>query len=97
MAKRLRKEEKKELAVIEIINKMFEIAGHNVTYEDIKDRKDNWWTDWTITVAQNDEWKEWGKQYLKKNFKLRDKYAETEMSMFSVMWGLKFSDFELTE
>ena len=36
------KKNKDEIIVKTLINKMFEIAGHNVTYEDIKDRKDNW-------------------------------------------------------
>ena len=44
MAKRLSRDEKWDQAVIDLINKMFEIAGHNVTYDDIKDRKDDWYT-----------------------------------------------------
>jgi hypothetical protein len=27
---------------VDVINEMFRIAGHEVTYDDIKDRKDNW-------------------------------------------------------
>ena len=30
-----------------------------VTYDDIKDRKDAWYADWTMTVAQDEEWKKW--------------------------------------
>jgi hypothetical protein len=45
-----------------------------------------------MTEAQNDEWQEWGKKYLKKNFRFTDRMAEREMSMISLMWGLKFSD-----
>ena len=51
MAKRLSREEKWDKAVVDLINKMFEIAGHNVTYEDIKDRKDNWFWDWEMITA----------------------------------------------
>ncbi len=36
MAKRLTREQKKEQAVIDLVNKMFEIAGHQVTYDDVK-------------------------------------------------------------
>jgi hypothetical protein len=68
--KRLTKEQKREQAVIDLLNQMFVIAGHNVTYEDIKSRKDNWWTEWTMTMAQADEWKAWGVDYLRKNLKL---------------------------
>ncbi len=90
--KRLTREQKKEKAVIDLINKMFEIAGHNVTYEDIKDRKDNWFWDWEMTTAQADEWKEWGKQYLIKNFRMRSRAAEVEMMWINLQWGLKYSD-----
>ena len=67
MAKRLTKEEKWRKASEDLINKMFEIAGHNVTFDDIKDRKDEWYTDWTMTVAQAEQWREWGMEYLRKN------------------------------
>ena len=32
-----------------LLNKMFEIAGYNVTYEDIVSRKDNWFNDFLMT------------------------------------------------
>ncbi len=41
---------------------MFEIAGHQVTYDDVKDRKDDWFQQWTMTVEQNEEWQEWGRK-----------------------------------
>ena len=40
--KRLTREQKWEKAVVDLINEMFIIAGHEVTFDDIKDRKDNW-------------------------------------------------------
>jgi hypothetical protein len=92
MAKRLTREQKKEQAVIDIINKMFEIAGHAVTYDDMKDRKDDWFQQWTMTVEQSDEWKEWGKRYLMKALRLPAYRAELEMQWSSLMWGLKFSN-----
>ena len=76
------------------INKMFEIAGHEVTYDDVKDRQDDWYTQWTMTEAQNDEWKEWGIQEIRKRFRYNKAWAEKEMSMITLMWGLKFSDFK---
>jgi hypothetical protein len=33
--KRLTREQKKDKAIIDLINQMFIIAGHNVTYDDI--------------------------------------------------------------
>jgi hypothetical protein len=94
MAKRLTKEQKNLQAVTDIINKMFEIAGHDVSYNDIKDRKDAWYSEWTMTMAQNDEWKAWGEDYLRKTFKYNKKICKKEMAFMSLMWGLKFSDFE---
>jgi len=88
MAKRLTKQEKWNKASEDLINKMFEIAGHNVTYDDIKGRTDDWYTDWTMTVAQAEQWKEWGMEYLQKNMKFTKHYAELEMRMFNVMYGL---------
>ena len=94
MAKRLTREEKMNIFVQDVINKMFEIAGHAVTYEDIKDRKDDWYTDWTLTTEQNDEWKEWGVNEIRKRFRYNKKWAEKEMGWITLMWGLKFNDWE---
>jgi hypothetical protein len=94
MAKRLTSTEKRDLFLQNLINKMFEIAGHQVTYDDIKDRKDDWYSQWTMTTEQNDEWKKWGIAEIKKQFRYNTLTAEREMGMISLMWGLKFSDFD---
>lgn len=86
------KDEKDLETVIDLINEMFKIAGHQVTYEDIKDRKDDWYAQWTMTHAQYDEWKDWGVSYLRKKYKRNKLLAEREMSLIGLMWGLKFSD-----
>jgi hypothetical protein len=91
--KRLTREEKKEKAIVDIINQMFVIAGHNATYEDICG-VDNWFQKYTMTFEQGEQLKEWGKQYLMKELKMRAVYAEKEMQWFNVMWGLKYSDFD---
>lgn len=90
--KRLSREEKKERAIKDIINKMFEIAGHTVTFDDIKGREDNWYQQWTMTVEQNDEWRKWGKKYLMKELRMYAKTAEREMMWMSLNYGLKFKD-----
>ena len=94
MADRLTKQEKEKQLVVDLINKMFEIAGHQVTYDDVKDRKDDWYAQWTMTMEQNEEWKKWGIAEIKKQFRYNTKIAEREMGMISLMWGLKFSDFD---
>ena len=93
-APRLTKQQKREQAVIDLLNQMFVIAGHSVTYEDIKGRTDNWWADWTMTMAQADQWKAWGIDYLRKNLKLNKTLAEKEMQWMNLQWGLKYSDFD---
>jgi hypothetical protein len=94
MAKRLTTTEKRDLFLQNVINKMFEIAGHQITYDDVKDRKDAWYAEWTMTMEQNEEWKKWGIAEIKKQFKYNTLIAEREMGMISLMWGLKFSDFD---
>jgi hypothetical protein len=89
---RVSREEKINKAVVDIINQMFVIAGHDVTYDDIKDRKDDWYAEWTMTQAQYDEWKLWGKKYLQKKLRMYAKQAEREMGWMGLQWGLKFSD-----
>lgn len=90
---RLTREQKIDQSVVDILNKMFEIAGHPVTYEDIKDRKDAWYRDWTMTVEQAEEWQSWGTEYLRKHLKLRKATAERQMMWTNVQWGLRYSNY----
>ena len=94
MAKRLTLQEKQDCFIKDSINKMFEIAGHSVTFDDISGRTDEWYTEWTMTVEQNDEWKRWGVAEIQKRFKYKKQFAEKEMGMLVLMWGLKFRDFD---
>ena len=71
-----------------LVNKMFEIAGHQVTFQDIKDRKDNWYQQWTMTETQNLEWVNWGVDYLHKQLRFNKKVAEREMGWINLNWGL---------
>ncbi len=87
------KKNKRQIMVETLINKMFEIAGHNVTYEDIKDRKDNWYQQWTMTEEQNKEWRKWGIELIKKDRSLK-KLADREMAFFDLMYGLKIQENE---
>jgi hypothetical protein len=77
---------KQERVAKALIDKMFKIAGHDVKYEDIIHRKDNWFWQWTMTEEQNKEWREWGKKYLKKQ---RFILPERTMTMFDLSYGLK--------
>jgi len=94
--KRLSREEKRNKAVVDLINQMFIIAGHDVTYNDIKDRKDDWYTEFTMTTSQSKEWREWGVTYLRKHLKMNKAFAEHEMLWFNLQFGLKYSDYDRT-
>jgi hypothetical protein len=83
------KKNKDEIIVETLINKMFEVAGHNVTFEDIKGRTDNWYQQWTMTEDQNKEWREWGTEYLRKQKRYRKDLASRQMAMFDLNYGLK--------
>jgi hypothetical protein len=91
--KRLSQEEKREKAVIDLINQMFEIAGYKVTYDDILG-KDKWFQEYTMTVEQAEEFKKWGKKYLMKNLRMYAKAAEREMMWFTLQYGLTYNNWE---
>ena len=94
MTARLTRKEKQEKALIDIINKMFEIAGHSVTFDDVKGRQDAWYSEWLMNNDQNTEWKNWGVEYLRKNLKMNKLLAEKEMAWMSLQYGLKISDWK---
>ena len=81
--------EKQMKVVEELINKMFEIAGHEVTYNDIKDRKDDWYTQWTMTQDQERDWINWGVDHIRKQLKIPLQRAKLEMNMCNANWGLR--------
>lgn len=91
--KRLSREEKREKAVVDLINQMFIIAGHDVTYDDILGR-DKWFQEYSMTVQQAEEFWKWGKKYLMKNLGMRAYQAEREMQWFNLQWGLTYSNWE---
>ena len=44
-----------------------------------------------MTEEQNKEWREWGTKYLKKQKHLVKYYAERQMAMFDLNYGLKIN------
>ena len=92
MAKRLSREQKWDQAVIDLINQMFVIAGHNVTYDDVLG-VENWFQQWTMTMQEYEDWKVWGKKYLMKKLSLSAKSAEREMMWVGLQWGLTCRDY----
>lgn len=91
------KQSKHQKAVIDIINKMFEIAGHEVTFEDVLHRKDNWFLEYTITEQQDREWVKWGIDYIRKNLKMNKDRATKEMQWLALNFGLKIQRDEISK
>ena len=73
----------------DLINKMFELAGHDMKYEDVIGRQDNWFQQYTMTQLQNEEWRKWGVEYLRKKKRWPKEWAEREMAMLDLYCGLK--------
>ena len=73
----------------DVIDQMFIIAGHQVGYDDIIGRKDNWYQQWTMTEDQRKEWIDWGIQYFRKKKRWNKKIAEREMAFIDLYCGLK--------
>ena len=60
MTRAEQKANKERSLLKELIDKMFEIAGHDLKFEDVEGRKDHWFQEYTMTEAQDEEWKDWG-------------------------------------
>ena len=86
------RQDKNKLILKELIDKMFEIAGHPLKFEDVEGRTDNWFQQYTMTEAQNEEWKEWGVKLLMKKKRYKKEYAGREIAMLDLYCGLKISD-----
>ena len=72
-----------------LIDQMFIIAGHDLRYDNVVGRKDNWYQQYTMTEAQRSEWKEWGVAYIRKKKRWNKKLAEREMAFLDLYCGLK--------
>jgi len=91
----MNKHEKDKWVAKRIIDEMFLIAGHpDITYEDVIDRKDAWYSEWSMTVKQNEQWKQVGIKILQQEYRWPKYRAEKEMDMMSLLYGLKFIDYE---
>jgi hypothetical protein len=75
-----------------LIDKMFEISGHSLKFEDVEGRTDNWFQQYTMTEAQNKEWRDWGTKFINKKRRFGVKLASREMAFLDLYCGLKISD-----
>ena len=82
--------QKREEFVYSAIYKELAIAG--VDRSVLETDKEKWFHNNTMTMAQHEEWKEWFIAEARKVFKMNKKLAEKEFLYFSLMWGLRISD-----
>lgn len=75
-----------------LINKMFEYAHIPQTYDDIKNRKDEWYREFTMTQEESNAFKDYAIRYLKRQLKTGYYKADTEYQWFDLMYGLRISD-----
>ena len=84
--------QKKQLFMIEAINKELEIAGYSNTYEDVKFIED-WFHKFTMTTEQCESWKKWFiKTAIERKISYNESIAETEFKWFNLSYGLRIDD-----
>jgi len=88
----MKRADKNKLVLKELIDKMFEIAGHPLKFEDVEGRTDNWYQQYTMTEAQNEEWRDWGIKFIMKKHRYNKYLADRHMRMLDLYCGLKISD-----
>lgn len=88
----MKRADKNKLILKELIDKMFEIAGHPLKFEDVEGRKDNWFQQYTMTEAQNEEWRDWGTKLIMKKRRYNKFLADREMRWLDLYCGLKIQN-----
>ena len=88
----MKRKDKNKLILKELIDKMFEMAGYDLKFEDVEGRKDNWFQQYTMTETQNEEWRDWGIKLIMKKRRYNKYLADREMRMLDLYCGLKISD-----
>ncbi len=73
----------------EIIIEMMKIAGYDISYEDLLKEKDGWWSRYTMTQAQRDQWVDFSVNLLRTKLRWSKRKAVDQMKWVDLMWGLK--------
>jgi len=75
-----------------LINRMFTIAGSKLRYKDVLTRQDDWYSQNTMTLEQNQRWRREGAAYLMKKLRMNKKRAIAHMEFFNLMYGLRVEE-----
>jgi hypothetical protein len=82
-------EKKRKELVEELMDKMFEIAGHDLKWEDMQTRQDPWYNQYTWTETQQEEWLAWGTKLLQKKGYMSAKVAKDNVGWLLLKTGLR--------
>ena len=88
----MKRADKNKLILKDLIDKMFEIAGHDLKFEDVEGRTDNWFQQYTMTEAQNEEWRDWGIKLIMKKRRYNKFLADREIRWLDLYCGLKIQN-----
>ena len=72
-----------------IIDKMFEIAGQPVTFQQLQEGEKDWFVKYSMTEEQNREWRAWGVEELTRHTKSYKKTAVRTMQAINEIYGLR--------
>ncbi len=80
-----------------LINKMFEFAEIDMTYDKLIEsgvtKSDMLWMDnYSMTKEQFNKFRLYGVKLLRENYKFRIRKAETEFAWFDLMYGIRVID-----
>lgn len=83
----------KEHALRKIINKQFKIAKIDLKYDDICENQiPEWYRKHSCTSEENDKWRKWTEDFLKKQFKYTKDKAHIEAAWLNLNYGLKIKN-----
>ena len=82
---------KLEKVVEHLVNKQFEFAGSELTFDDVLG-VENWYMQTSITCEQSNEFRLYAIDYIRKQLRLRKLAAEKEVGWFCLGYGLTISD-----
>lgn len=74
-----------------LIDKQFELAGIEITFDDVVGQPD-WYDKYTMTCEQSRDFRSYGIDYIRKQLRVRKEKARSEMDWFCLAYSLKLSD-----
>ena len=81
--------EKKYQLIQELLEKMFEYAGHYPPNQNLRETKRDWYNNYHISKEAKKLWMNWATNRLQSEMGLTHSRAELEIQMLDVSFGLK--------